>query len=105
MAKHFATSGKPIASICHGSLILAAAGVLKGRTLTAFRTLGPVLITAGANWIKPETMASCFVDGNLITAAAYHAHPEYIGHYIRALGGSVTGFNKRILVLCGVSCN
>ncbi|KAL7606902.1 protein DJ-1 homolog D isoform X1 [Lactuca sativa] len=101
IAKHFARTGKPIASICHGSLILAAGGVLKGRTLTAFPTLGPVLVTAGANWVQPETMASCFVDGNLITGASYEGHAEYIGHFIKALGGTVTGFNKRILFLCG----
>ncbi|XP_023750598.1 protein DJ-1 homolog D [Lactuca sativa] len=100
MAKHFAIFGKPIASICHGSLILAAGGVLKGRTLTAFPTLGPVLVTAGANWKKPETMASCYVDGNLITGAAYYGHAEFIGNFIKALKGTVTGFNKRILVLC-----
>ncbi|KAI3499724.1 hypothetical protein L1887_35533 [Cichorium endivia] len=103
VAKHFADFGKPIASICHGSLILAAGNVLQGRTLTAFPTLGPVLVTAGANWVKPETLASCVVDGNLVTGAAYFGHAEYISSFIKVLKGTitVTGSNKRILFLCG----
>lgn len=101
VAKHFAKSRKPIASICHGSLILAAGNLLHGRTLTGFPTLGPVLVTAGAHWVQPETAASCVVDGNLISGATYEGHGDYIRHFIKALGGTVTGSNKRILFLCG----
>lgn len=105
LVTHFAKSGKPIASICHGQLIMAAADVIKGRKLTAYPTVGPVLVAAGAHWVEPETLASCTVDGNLITGTTYYGHPEYIRHFIKALGGTVTGSNKRILFLCGVSCN
>ncbi|KAK1441372.1 hypothetical protein QVD17_07222 [Tagetes erecta] len=102
MVSHFAKSGKPIVSICHGQLILAAAAdVMKGRKVTAHPTAGPVLVAAGAHWVQPETLASCTVDGNLITAASYSGHPEVIRHFIKALGGIVTGSNKRILFLCG----
>ncbi|KAK9070199.1 hypothetical protein SSX86_010599 [Deinandra increscens subsp. villosa] len=105
LVTHFAKSGKPIASICHGQLILAAAAatvdVIKGRKVTAYPTVGPVLAAAGAHWVKPETLASCTVDGNLITAASYFGHAEYIRHFIKALGATVTGSNKRILFLCG----
>ncbi|KAL8233860.1 hypothetical protein R6Q59_019960 [Mikania micrantha] len=105
LVKHFAKSRKPIASICHGQLILAAAAatsdVLNGRKVTAYPTVGPVLIAAGAHWIQPETMASCAVDGNLITAASYFGHAECIRHFINALGATVTGSNKRVLFLCG----
>ncbi|KAI3499721.1 hypothetical protein L1887_35530 [Cichorium endivia] len=101
LVKQFAKSGKPIASICHGQLILAAADVVKGRKVTAYPTVGPALVAVGAHWVEPESMASCTVDGNLITGAAYDGHAEYISNFIKALGGSVTGSNKRILFLCG----
>ncbi|CAH1421854.1 unnamed protein product [Lactuca virosa] len=101
LVKHFVKSEKPIASICHGQLILAAADVVKGRKVTAYPTVGPMLVAAGAHWVEPETMASCSVDGNIITGAAYDGHAEYINHFIKALGGTVTGSNKRILFLCG----
>ncbi|GMN25914.1 hypothetical protein TIFTF001_001112 [Ficus carica] len=98
----FSNSKKPIASICHGSLILAAAGLVKGRKCTAYPCIRPVLVDAGAHWIEPETMATCVVDGNLITAPTYEGHPEFIRHFVKALGGNITGSDQiRILFLCG----
>jgi D-lactate dehydratase len=101
LVSKFSDSGKPIASICHGQLILAAAGSVKGRKCTAYPSVGPVLIAAGAHWVEPETMAACFVDGNIITGASYKGHPEFIRHFVKALGGTITGSDKRILFLCG----
>ncbi|WOG90038.1 hypothetical protein DCAR_0209279 [Daucus carota subsp. sativus] len=101
LVNSFSKSGKPIAAICHGQLILAAADILRGRKCTAYPTLKPVLISAGAHWIEADTLAKCTADGNLITGATYNAHPEYIRHFIKALGGTITGSNKKILFLCG----
>ncbi|XP_071915541.1 protein DJ-1 homolog D-like isoform X2 [Coffea arabica] len=101
LVKKFADSQKPIASICHGQLILAAADSVKGRRCTAYPALKPVLIAAGAHWVEPETWASCVADGNLITGATYEGHPEFINLFIKALGGSITGSAKRILFICG----
>lgn len=103
LVKHFSTSGKPIASICHGQLILAAADTVNGRSCTGYATVGPALIAAGAKWVEPTTPDVCVVDGSLITAATYEGHPEFIQLFLKALGGKVTGANKRILFLCGVS--
>ncbi|KAK7833745.1 protein dj-1 like protein d [Quercus suber] len=101
LVSNFSNSGKPIASICHGQLILAAAGSVKGRKCTAYPTVGPVLVAAGAHWVEPETMSACVVDGNVITAATYEGHPKFIQHFVKALGGTITGSDKRILFLCG----
>jgi D-lactate dehydratase len=62
-----------------------------------------VLIDAGAHWIEPKTRMDCVADGNIITGVIYRAHPEYIRLFVKALGGKVTGSDKRILFLCGVS--
>lgn len=101
LVNHFVNSGKPIASICHGQLILAAAGAVKDRKCTAYPAVKPVLVAAGAHWVEAETLKSCTVDGNLITAATYEGHPEFIRHFINALGGKIVGSGKRILFLCG----
>lgn len=101
LVNHFAHSGKPIASICHGQLILAAAGSVKDRKCTAYPAVKPVLVAAGAHWVEPETMASCTVDGNIITGATYEGHPDFLRFFIKALGGTITGSDKRILFLCG----
>ncbi|MED6147728.1 Protein DJ-1 D [Stylosanthes scabra] len=97
----FFSSGKALASICHGQLILAAAGVAKDRKCTAFPAVKPALVASGAHWVEPDTMAATVVDGNLITAATYEGHPEFIRHFVKALGGNISGSNKKILFLCG----
>ncbi|KAL9247962.1 hypothetical protein vseg_021331 [Gypsophila vaccaria] len=101
LVRKFSTSGKPIASICHGQLILAAADCIKGLKCTAFPSLKPVLIAAGAEWVEPTGMEACVVDGNLVTGATYVGHPEFIQLFVKALGGAVSGSDKRILFLCG----
>ncbi|KAG8662570.1 protein DJ-1 homolog D [Manihot esculenta] len=99
--RKFSDAGKPIASVCHGQIILAAAGCVKGRKCTAYPPVKPILIDAGAHWVEAQTMATCVADGNIITGATYDAHPEFIQLFVKALGGSITGANKRILFLCG----
>ncbi|KAL3755195.1 hypothetical protein ACJRO7_002274 [Eucalyptus globulus] len=90
-----------ITAICHSQLILAAANIVKGRKCTAYPTVGPVLIAAGAHWVEPESLSHCITDGNLVTGVAYPGHPEFIQSFVKALGGSITGSEKRILFLCG----
>jgi protease I len=60
----FATSGKPIASLCHGPWVLASAGLLDGRTLTAWPGIRDDLVNAGATWLDQELVR----DGNLTTS-------------------------------------
>ncbi|PIA64080.1 hypothetical protein AQUCO_00201402v1 [Aquilegia coerulea] len=101
LVSKFSNSGKPIASICHGQLILAAAGLVKNRRCTAYPPVKPALVAAGSHWVEPETMSECVVDGNLITGATYEGHPEFIRLFVKALGGTISGSDKKILFLCG----
>eukprot|EP01018_Ginkgo_biloba_P030878 Gb_11208 [translate_table: standard] len=101
LVKQFSDSNKPIASICHGQLILAAAGVLKEKMCTAYPAVKPVVIAAGGIWKEPDPMSACFRDGNLITAAAWPGHPEFISLFVQALGAKVSGSGKHVLCLCG----
>ncbi|GMH07837.1 hypothetical protein Nepgr_009677 [Nepenthes gracilis] len=101
LVRKFSDSKKIITSICHGQLILAAADSVKGRKCTAYLPVKPVLIAAGADWVEPESLAACVADGNIITGATYYGHPEFIGHFVKALGGAISGSDKRILFLCG----
>ncbi|GAB2287487.1 Protein DJ-1 D [Dionaea muscipula] len=101
LVRKFSETRKPIASICHGQLILAAADSVKGRKVTAYPAVRPVLTDAGAHWVEPESLAACVVDGHLITGATYNGHPEFIRLFVKALGGAISGSEKRILFLCG----
>lgn len=90
IVKHFAETGKPIAAICHGPQVLAAAGVLKGKKCMAYPAVKPEIINAGAEWIGPnETFTNACVDGNLVTAAAWPGHPEWIKRFLELLGTEI----------------
>jgi protease I len=90
LTKEFAEAGKPIAAICHGPQILAAAGVLKGRKGTSYPAVGPDYGLAGGEWVAPNATASdAFVDGNLVTAPAWPAHPEWIRKFLEVLGTKI----------------
>ena len=91
IVRHFAESNKPIAAICHGPQVLAAAGVLKGRKCMAYPAVKPDVVNAGAEWVEPnETFTNACVDGNLVTAAAWPAHPEWMRKFLELLGVEIT---------------
>lgn len=83
----FARANKPIASICHGQQLLAAAGVLEGKTCTAYPAVKPEVVRSGGRWVDVnETFSNAHVDGNLVTAPAWPAHPEWIAKFLVLLG-------------------
>ncbi|MBK8976811.1 MAG: DJ-1/PfpI family protein [Planctomycetes bacterium] len=87
IVQHFANAGKPIASVCHGQQILAAAGVLDGKRCTAYPAVRPDVERAGASWCDvDETFSNACTDGRLVTAPAWPAHPEWIRQFLAVLG-------------------
>jgi protease I len=90
IVKHFVEKNKPIASICHGQQLLIAADVVKGKLCTAYPAVKPDLIRAGAKWGEVnETYSNAYVDGNLVTAAAWPGHPEWIRKFLELLGSRI----------------
>jgi len=90
MVKHFTDSGKPIAAICHGPQVLAAAGLLKGKKCMAYPAVKPEILSAGAEYIEPnQTFSNAYVDRNLVTAAAWPGHPEWIRKFLELLGTKI----------------
>lgn len=81
----FVEAEKPIAAICHGIQILTAAEVVAGRSLTAYPAVAPEVRQAGGEWIDVG-FEDAHVDGNLVTAAAWPAHPKWLAAFQRALG-------------------
>jgi protease I len=76
---------KPIAAICHGLQILSAAGVLKGRSCTAYPAVAPEIRGSGGQWVDVD-VAAAHVDGNLVTAPAWPAHPQWLARFLNVLG-------------------
>ena len=90
IVRHFADAKKPLAALCHGPQVLAAAGVVQGRACTAYPAVKPELTAAGAHWVEPSAgLDSAHVDGNLVTAPAWPAHPAWIRAFLEALGTPV----------------
>ena len=87
LVRDFAAAGKPIAAICHGLQVLTAAGVVAGRTCTAYLAVRADLEAAGATWADAnETYSNAVVDGNLVTAPAWPAHPAWMAAFLKLLG-------------------
>ena len=82
--RHFAKANKPIAALCHGPQLLAAAGVLKGRKLNAYPACAPEVELAGGTYVSVD-MSDAVVDGNLVTGPAWPAHPVWLAHFLEVL--------------------
>ena len=88
LVRAMAKAGKPIAAICHGPQILAAAGVLKDRPCAAYPAVGPEVTEAGGEYVSIP-VDKAHVDGNLVTAPAWPAHPDWIAKFLKVLGTKV----------------
>lgn len=88
IVRHFAQANKPIAAICHGAQVLAAAGVIEGRSCTAYPAVGPDVESAGAEFVAVD-VDQVHVDGNLVTAPAWPAHPAWLAAFLKLLGTKI----------------
>jgi protease I len=86
--KAFAEAGKPIAAVCHGAQVLAAAGVLQNRSCSAYPAVGPDVRQAGGNFVD-IAVDDAHRDGNLISAPAWPAHPRWLSLFLEALGTKI----------------
>ncbi|MEH2451179.1 DJ-1/PfpI family protein [Nostoc sp.] len=88
ITRHFAQTNKPIAAICHGLQLLAAADVLQGKRCTAYPACSPDVKSAGGIYVDiPADQA--IVDGNLVTAPAWPAHPRWLAEFLTVLGTKI----------------
>ena len=88
MVKHFSQKDKPIAAICHGAQVLAAAGVLVGRACSAYPAVGPDVTRSGGTYVDIP-VDKAHVDGKLVTAPAWPAHPDWLAKFLKVLGTKI----------------
>jgi protease I len=88
MVRHFSKAKKPIAAICHGAQVLAAAGVVAGKACSAYPAVGPDVTSAGGKYVD-IAVDQAHVDGNLVTAPAWPAHPEWLAKFLKVLGTKI----------------
>lgn len=89
ITRHFFERDKPVAAVCHGIQVLTAAGVVKGRKLTAYPAVGPEITLAGGEYVSVP-VDQAVVDGKLVTAPAWPAHPIWLAKFLEVLGAKIT---------------
>ena len=87
--RDFDKAGKPIAAVCHGAQLLAAAGILAGRECSAYPACAPEVRLAGGTFIDID-VNQAHVQGNLVTAPAWPAHPAWLSAFLGLLGTSIS---------------
>lgn len=87
IVRHFFESGKPVAALCHGAQLLTAAGVAKGRSISAYPAVGPEVNAAGGKYVS-LAMTEAHVDGNLVTGPAWPAHPVWLAKFLKVVEGA-----------------
>jgi protease I len=88
IVRHFATAAKPIAAICHGAQLLAAAGVLEGKGCSCYPAVSPDVTLAGGRYVE-IALDQAHVDGQLVTAPAWPAHPAWLAKFLEVLGTKI----------------
>lgn len=88
IVRHFAREEKPIAAICHGPQLLAAANVLRGKRVSSYPACAPEVELTGATFTS-LAINGAVTDGNLVTAPAWPAHPAWIAQFLTLLGTTI----------------
>jgi protease I len=85
IVRHFSQTDKPIAAICHGAQILAAARVLEGKSCSCYPAVAPDVTAAKGTFadVKLDEAHTC---GKLVTAPAWPAHPAWLSQFLKVLG-------------------
>jgi len=81
IVRHFYDADAPVAQLCHGPLIAAAAGVLGGRRTAAYPALAPDISAAGAEFVD----AAAVVDGQVVSGRAWPDHPAWMREFVEIL--------------------
>ena len=89
ITRHFFEANKPVAAICHGAQVLTAAGVVKGRNVSAYPAVGPEVTVAGGEYADIR-VDEAVRDGNLVTAPAWPAHPKWLALFLEVLGTKIS---------------
>lgn len=86
IVKQFDDQRKPIAAICHGPQILAAAGVLGDKQCSCYPAVQFEITAGGGKYVEPAaTMDSAHTHGHLVSAPAWPAHPAWMRAFLDLL--------------------
>ena len=120
LIRMFHARGRLIAAVSTAPVLLSAAGVTTaghaGISLTAHPLLKYDIYPPSAYLPQPHTdetaakqrsdasAAVAVADGNVVTAACWQGHPQYLSQVLFMLGATVSGNDLRVLVLTDTGC-
>jgi protease I len=81
ITRHFVETGKPIAANCHGPLLVAAAGGVKGKTITCYLDLEPDMRAIGAEFVNRDVV----VDGSLVTVRGWPDNGPWMREFVKLM--------------------
>ncbi len=84
VVQHFENAKKPIAALCHGAQILAAARVIEGKRVSAYPACAPEVEAAGGTYAQLE-MDQAITHDNLVSGPAWPAHPAFLAQFLEVL--------------------
>jgi protease I len=87
ITRHFFMANKPVAVVCHGVEIVAAAGMLSGRNMTTVGKCALDITQVGGTYADRP----CVVDGNLVSARTWHDNTELFREFMKMLKASKAG--------------
>lgn len=93
IVQHVAKADKPIAAVCHGAQVPAAAGVIQGKAGTAYPAVGPDVRSAGCKWMDVAEEKT-YVNGKLVTAPAWPAHAEWLAKFLSVPGTKIEPWDE-----------
>ncbi len=87
ITRHFFDENMPVAVVCHGVEIAAAAGVLRGRTLTTVAKCALDITQVGGSYVDQPLV----VDGNLVSARTWHDNTVLLKQFVKMLKETMQG--------------
>jgi protease I len=75
----FASSGRPIAAICHGPWLLVEADLVTGKELTSFASLTTDIRNAGGSWTDRSVVTDVEGGFTLVTSRT----PDDLDDFVR----------------------
>ena len=89
LVKAFVAARKPIAAVCHGAQVLAAADVIRDRTISAYPACAPEVRLAGGKYAD-IAISGAITDDIFVTAPAWPAHPAWMAQFLALLGTKIS---------------
>ena len=83
LVRAFDSAGKWVFAICHGVQILAAAGVIAGKRVTAYEHCRWEIEASGATYVSADQAVR---DGHIVTGQTWQSHPDFYRHVFACLG-------------------